>query len=165
MKSDDMPVCGNFNLSSGNNRGNDDRLNKDLNERNIDRKGSNIIVTSRFNGRTSNRLTSNSSMNYGQKNSDDKKSSSVNLILNGSNDRNNEDEMFVKRIKFSNYEIMKSFISDTFNDIGVSLFMSPIVAIITIFSSTCLLLRKPILIVFAIILFFIGKRYTNKKLS
>jgi hypothetical protein len=112
-----------------------------------------------------NRLTSNSSTNNGKKNSGSRGNSSVNFIVNDSNERNNEDEMFLKRIEFSNYEIIKRFMFDTYNEIGVSLFISPVFAIITIFSSACLILRKPILVFFGIILFFIGKRYTNKKLS
>jgi hypothetical protein len=160
LDKDGTPVHGGR-LYSGNNGSNDDRLKTDIKERNDKRKeDSRISLTSTFH-----RLASNSSINNDKK-SEDVRNSSINFVVNDSNDKNNEDKNSPKKKnKFSNYEIIERLLSDTLDEVGVSLFMSPLFAIITIFISACILLLKPVLIFFVIVFIFIVRSYGNKKLS
>jgi hypothetical protein len=151
-------------LYCGNNGSNDDRLNRDINERNVNRKDdSRISLTSTFH-----RLASNSSMKDEHKKADDLRNSSVNFVVNNSNDKNNVDknsQIKKKKNKFSNYEIIQRLMSDTLEEVGVTLFISPFFAITTIFISACILLLKPVLLFFVFVFIIVVKSYVNKKLS
>lgn len=144
----------------------DDRVNENRRNiwRDVDQKESIENATSR-----SAMLTLSSDTSNGQKKSDNVNNFNPKIGIDDSssitNDKNRQVKLVMKKRKLNYFQIIRKTISDFVDDVGIFLLTSPVFAVVTIFSSACVLLLRPFLILFAIILFVIGRHYTNQKSS